>query len=139
MDKTPRVLAVALVALIVAAVLLESRGSRKDTPAARRASAEYDLVNILRVAELFRMENSRYPTAMGEMIDATDDGGKPLAVSLAEYPTDPWQHPYVYELVAGSPRVTSLGSDGVAGGQGEAEDVSKNASELPQRSPESEE
>lgn len=80
--------------------------------------------------ETFRMHVGRYPTTQ-EGLDALSIApanapnwrGPYMAKGL---PTDPWGHPYVYKSPGDAGReyeLISLGSDGQAGGTGEAADI----------------
>ena len=125
-------LSLSFAALVVTTIILAGAVKKwlwplkyEDPVVMRRMKVESDLENILRVAEGFYEETGRYPNTMDDMINATAANGLSLSVSLAEYPKDPWQRVYVYELIHSRPQVSCLGSDGEVGGGGEARDISR--------------
>ena len=115
---------------ILAALIVPKIMSRPDE--ARRVAAKQDIGSIKQALDLYRLDNSRYPTqdqGLQALISkpTTDpvpnnwkDGGY-----LDKLPTDPWGHPYQYlnPGVHGEIDVFSFGADGKAGGEGNAADI----------------
>jgi general secretion pathway protein G len=114
----------ALLAAIVAPQVLRYLGS------SRTQTARVQIQNVVGALELYRLDVGHYPT------DA--DGLKALMVAPQTAPgwngpylqretalIDPWGNPYHYVVPGkhGEVDVYSLGSDNVAGGDREAQDV----------------
>jgi len=113
-----------LLAAIVGPQVIRYLGSSKSQTAAVQAK------NVAAALNLFRLDAGRYPT--------TEEGLKALVKAPASVPlwngpylpdetalNDPWGKPYLMRA-PGEHRevdVYSLGSDGAAGGSGEARDV----------------
>ncbi len=113
-----------LLAAIVGPQVIKYLGSSKTQTAAVQVK------NIAAAAQLFRLDAGRYPTneeGLQALIKA------PGSVPLWNGPylpdesalTDPWGKPYRMQVPgrAGEIDVFSFGSDGTAGGSGEAKDV----------------
>ena len=115
---------------ILAALIVPKIMSRPDE--ARRVAAKQDIGSIKQALDLYRLDNSRYPTqdqGLQALISkpTTDpvpnnwkEGGY-----LDKLPTDPWGHPYQYlnPGVHGEIDVFSFGADGKAGGEGNDADI----------------
>lgn len=114
--------ALSLVGLLLASCSL---ASAQDTPNTAQAQAEVNTIKT--AAELFQTHTGRAAASLEELVTQPADlAGKWQGPYLAEgkLPTDPWGK--AYSLVAqgdGRVRIYSLGSDGAAGGEGEARDV----------------
>ena len=80
------------------------------------------MVTIINVAQLIRVETGRYPASIAEMVFAKDSDGVPLMGSLDEILTDPWGRDYECRLLDGKPSVRCLGADGTPGGEGDDAD-----------------
>ena len=89
----------------------------------RRTKAIADLNTLQKIATGIFTETGRWPQSIEAMVNAMDSSGKALMNSLDEFPKDLWGHPYRYELLKDAVRITCLGSDGAAGGEGEAADL----------------
>ncbi len=87
------------------------------------ARPEYVMQTIQKIATGIFTETGRWPESIEAMVNARDSSGKALMNSLDEFPKDLWGHPYRYELLKDAVRITCLGSDGAAGGEGEAADL----------------
>jgi general secretion pathway protein G len=113
-----------LLAAIVGPQVVRYLGSSKTQ------SAQIQARNIAASLELYRLDAGRFPTA--------EEGLKALVKAPASVPlwngpylpdesaiTDPWGRPYQIKTPGdhGEVDVFSLGSDGAAGGSGEARDV----------------
>jgi general secretion pathway protein G len=100
---------------------------------ARRTKAMLDIQAIGSALQMYRLDNSRYPT--------TDQGLEALVTKptsdpvpkrwkeggyLEQLPVDPWGNPYVYLSPGeyGDYDIVSYGADGLAGGEGKDRDVS---------------
>ncbi len=116
------IVVITIIGILASLVVVRTSGFG---PRARRMKVESDTANILKVAEAIYVETGRYPETIEDMINATDANGLPLSASLEDYPKDPWQGEYVYELLDAKPIVTCLGADNEIGGEGENEDIIK--------------
>lgn len=115
---------------ILAALIVPKIMSRPDE--ARRVAARQDIGSIKQALDLYRLDNSRYPTQ--------DQGLQALIVKpttdpvpnnwkgggyLERLPNDPWGHPYQYlnPGVHGEVDVFSYGADNKPGGEGNDADI----------------
>lgn len=92
---------------------------------ANAALAGMDLQTISQALANYAADHDgEYPADLIALIEHGD--GKPAYLpSYWQVPNDPWRRQYLYELRAGGGwRVWTLGSDGIAGGSGEARDQS---------------
>jgi general secretion pathway protein G len=75
----------------------------------------------------FQIDTGKLPKSLDNLM--CDDGYKNWDgpyLGKKEIPKDPWGNDYVYELDSDSPvgyKITSYGSDGVPGGEGQAADI----------------
>lgn len=84
-------------------------------PSLRRARIDYTRCRIERLdraMEVYRSKSGQYPPTLND-----------LGVDNREL-RDAWDHPFHYDLVDGRPLITSFGSDGRPGGDGDAADLS---------------
>ena len=88
----------------------------------RDLKVQEDCAAILRGAEMYSIVKGQLPATLDELIEATDESGKPLGL-LDKKPVDPWGTEYQYSLVDGKPEVKCLGSDKAEGGVERAADV----------------
>jgi len=93
---------------------MESQSKRKASMASMRA--------ILDAAEMYRALGTDYPSSIQEMLDARGEMGRPNPIIKGET-IDPWNRPFEYTLIDGSPQVRCLGRDGMEGGEGEDSDI----------------
>lgn len=113
-----------LLAAIVGPQVLRYLGSSKTQ------TAQVQVKNIAASLQLFRLDAGRYPTnaeGLNALIKA------PASIPIWNGPylpdasaiTDPWGKPYLLRVPGqqGEVDIYSLGSDGAAGGSGEARDV----------------
>jgi general secretion pathway protein G len=118
----------AIIALIVgfgAPRLMESFGRAKSQAAA------VSMANLKGAVQLYYIDTGRYPTeaeGLGALL--ADPGGAtgwrgPYLDGEADL-TDPWGRPFLYVSPAEAApfSLSTLGRDGVAGGQGEDSDIS---------------
>ena len=119
---------VLLIIGVLAALIVPNVLDRADD--AKVTAAKTDVSNLMQALKLYRLDNSRYPTA---------EQGLPALVSkpttepvppnwkknLDQLPNDPWGKPYVYlnPGVKGEIDVMSFGADGQSGGEGKNADV----------------
>jgi general secretion pathway protein G len=95
---------------------------------AKAKTAAVQIADLEKTLELFKLDVGRYPTAeeglealVKKPANATAWSGPYLKGTV---PVDPWSHPYVYKPGAGGTvEITSLGADGLPGGEGENADV----------------
>ncbi|MFQ5765780.1 MAG: type II secretion system major pseudopilin GspG [Rhodospirillales bacterium] len=127
-----------LVEVLVVLVILGLLAGIISTAAIRYLSkaksdiARIQLENISTSLDLFRLDMGRYPKSE-EGLQALVRRPAGLAkwkgpyIDGNEVPTDPWERPYLYERSAGGGgrfNLTTLGADGVQGGEGEDADIS---------------
>jgi general secretion pathway protein G len=100
---------------------------------ARVAAAKSDLAAIGQALDMYKLDNSTYPTTdQGLEALVTKPSGNPEPRNwnpsgyLKKLPEDPWRRPYLYTSPAqGAPyEIRSLGADGRDGGEGEDQDLS---------------
>lgn len=106
---------ITLIAMIASAVAISAVQVSKHS---RVTTAKTELKTLENALDAYLGQTGRYPTA--------HEGFGPLLERriLKEPPLDPWGNPFVYSVVEGVPVVTSLGADGVAGGDDDAADLS---------------
>lgn len=119
------IVVLAIIAL-VAALIVPSVIGRPDQ--ARVTVAQADLKSIGAALKMYRLDNGGYPTTeQGLAALVTRPAAGPAAASyaadayLAQMPSDPWGHPYVYRSPGASGAgfdLLSLGHDGKPGGEG---------------------
>ena len=124
------IMVVVIIIGVLAALVAPKIMSRPEE--ARRIAAETDIRTIAQALDMYRMDNSRYPT--------TEQGLKALvekpALSpvpqrwneegyLREFPKDPWGNDYVYLSPGKQSKMDlySRGADGQDGGEGPDSDV----------------
>ncbi len=119
-----------ILGLLVAIVAPNIMG-RSDQ--AKVTVAQTQLSNIGNALDLYRLDNSRYPsTQQGLEALVTKPAGNPEPKNwnpdgyLKNVPQDPWGAPYQYVSpgTEGAYDLYSLGSDGEEGGEGDAADIS---------------
>ena len=86
---------------------------------ARADRTRLDIENLETALKLYRARTGQYPDA------ATGWAALVETQILDKEPRDQWGNPYRYETMDGRrPVITSLGSDGLPGGTGDAADLS---------------
>jgi general secretion pathway protein G len=86
-----------------------------------RAKADIDA--FIHALGLYRVYEKRYPTT-DEGLEVLKGTAKRLDGYLEEFPElDPWGNPYTYVFDGPKPLVTSLGADGMEGGEGIDADI----------------
>lgn len=100
---------------------------------ARVAAAKSDLAAIGQALDMYKLDNSSYPTTdQGLEALVTKPSGNPeprnwnASGYLKKLPEDPWRRPYLYTSPGqGTPyEIRTLGADGRDGGEGEDQDLS---------------
>ena len=97
---------------------------------ARVTVAKADIRSIANAMELYRMDNSHYPsTQQGIAALVQKPSGYPEPRQwgpepyIKKMPTDPWGNPYIYLNDGVIYEVLSLGADGEEGGDGVSSDI----------------
>jgi general secretion pathway protein G len=113
-----------ILAMIVVPRVMEEPGR------ARVVRTKQDIASIVAALNIYKLDNFIYPTTeQGLEALVTKPSGQPEAPNwsqrLDRVPKDPWGHPYQYMHPGqhGDIDVYSFGSDGKAGGEGEAVDI----------------
>ena len=104
---------VVIIGLIATAAGLEVN---RQMIKARQERARVDLSTIVNAVDLYRLQRGRLPRDLQDLLDAQHG-------TLRAEPVDPWGRAYVLEVAAGKIDVTCFGADGLAGGEGEDEDL----------------
>jgi general secretion pathway protein G len=113
-----------LLAAIVGPQVIKYLGS------SRSETARVQVKNIAASLQLYRLDVDRYPTqaeglaALVKQPSGVASWNGPYLPDASAI-TDPWGRPYLFEAPGkhGEVDVSTLGSDGAAGGSGEAKDV----------------
>ena len=97
---------------------------------ARRTAVANDLRGIGATFDLYRLDNSHYPSTdqgIEALVRKPNGLPEPRNYNPGGYarkvPTDPWQNPYVYINAGETFELYSLGADGQEGGEGAAADI----------------
>jgi general secretion pathway protein G len=127
------IMVVVVIIGILGAIVVPQFMSRPDQ--AKVTAAKVDLQAIGTALEMYRLDNFHYPsTQQGLEALSKRPSGLPAARSwnpqgcLKSLPVDPWGTPYQYlnpgvKSADGGYDLYSLGSDGVAGGEGHAAEI----------------
>ncbi|MBK8016469.1 MAG: type II secretion system major pseudopilin GspG [Betaproteobacteria bacterium] len=122
------VMVVIVILGVLAALVVPRVVGRTDD--ARATAARQDIATILQSLKLYRLDNSRYPTAeQGLQALVARPQAEPVPANWKSYlekiPKDPWGRPYAYLIpgARGEIDVFSLGADGQPGGTGADADV----------------
>lgn len=123
------IMVVVVIIGILGALIVPNVIGRADQ--ARRTAVENDLRSIGATLDLYRLDNTQYPsTAQGLQALVTKPSGYPAPRNYnpegyaRKLPTDPWGNPYVYAADEdGGFELYSLGADGAEGGEGAAADI----------------
>jgi general secretion pathway protein G len=127
------IMVVVVIIGILGAIVVPQFMSRPDQ--AKVTAARIDIQAISTALEMYRLDNFHYPSTQ-QGLDALvkRPSGTPAARSwnpqgyLKNLPVDPWGGPYQYlnpgvRSADGGFDLYSLGSDGMAGGEGHAADI----------------
>jgi general secretion pathway protein G len=109
-----------IIGTVLAVNVFEAFNSSK--PKLARTGIE-QLVNAVNI---YKMDHGKLPESLDELLHPPQESGSAKSyINSRDNLIDPWKHPYAYDLVEnGGVRITSFGSDGQAGGTGEAADIS---------------
>ena len=99
---------------------------------AKSDTARLEMDNLRTAVELFYVDVGRYPTeeeGLAALLARPGDASRwdgPYITDEAGI-SDPWERPYGYALTAGTGtfKISTLGRDGVAGGEGEDADLTR--------------
>lgn len=122
------IVVIAILATLVAPSVFQHVNEAKD------ATARSQIEMFGAALDAFRLDNGKYPTTsegLAALWQAPNSETKLVSwrgpYLRKEIPLDPWKHPYVYkspgEVNPTSYDLVSLGSDGKAGGDGDAADI----------------
>ncbi|BCA52906.1 General secretion pathway protein G [Nitrospira sp. KM1] len=122
---------VAILAILAALVVPRIMGRTDD---AKRTAAKVQIRNIEGALQLYKLDNGVYPTTeqgLKALVEKPSVGVVPKKWKLGGYiqklPEDPWGNPYKYlspsPTLKGDYEITSLGTDGEAGGEGVNADI----------------
>lgn len=122
------ILVVVVILGILATVIVPRIMGRPEE--ARITKAKVDIKSIETALSLYKIDNGSYPTTelgLKALVEKPAQGAKRWREGgyLSKIPADPWGAPYVY-LSPGSHGeydLTSLGSDGEQGGEGNNADI----------------
>jgi general secretion pathway protein G len=91
---------------------------------ARRGRAEADVENLKNAVNLFRMEQSRWPETLEDLVNPPETrGGLQEEPYLEKLPIDPWGNEYIYVIEDNRPVIISMGPDGQEGTQDDLSNV----------------
>ena len=126
-----------LIVLAIIALIMTLVGPRlfAQLDKSKVTTARVQVRSLETALDTMKLDIGRYPTqteglpllVQGDPKSVSGWSGPYLGAGL---PLDPWKHPYVYEAPADgqhAPKVSSLGSDGKPGGEGNAADIYNNA------------
>lgn len=109
---------VAIIGILATVVVVNVVG---QTYEAKKAKVKADFASIKTALRMYKLNNSRYPRQIDELLQPGNNG-KPAA--LEELAQDPWGNDYVYEYRSGSKyQLISYGADGQPGGDEEDQDL----------------
>jgi len=120
---------VAILAILAALVVPRIMGRTDD---AKRTAAKVQIRNIEGALQLYKLDNGVYPSTeqgLKALMEKPSVGVIPKKWKVGGYlpklPEDPWGNPYKYLSPSqkGEYEVTSLGTDGEAGGEGINADI----------------
>lgn len=122
------IVVIAILATLVAPSVFQHVNEAKD------ATARSQIEMFGAALDAFRLDNGRYPTTSEGLTALWQAPNSESRLSnwrgpylRKEIPLDPWKHPYVYkspgEVNPTAYDLVSFGSDGKAGGEGDAVDI----------------
>lgn len=124
------IMVVVVILGILATIVVPKIMGRPDE--ARVVAAKQDISSIMQALNLYRLDNSRYPsTEQGLQALVQKPSTEPVPSNykqggyLGKLPTDPWGNPYQFlnPGVKGEVDVQSFGADGKPGGEGINADI----------------
>ena len=118
---------VAILGILIAVVVPTLIGQDQD---ARRTAQKADIRSIAQALDIYRMQNGHYPSTeqgLQALVEKPIGSPEPRAWGpapyLRRYPLDQWGNEYVYIVDGHTFELTSLGADGVEGGEDYDADV----------------
>ena len=124
------IMVVVAILAILAALIVPKIAGRSDD--ARRTAAKVQIRNIEGALQLYKLDNSVYPTTeqgLKALVEKPSIGTLPKNWKsggyLAKVPNDPWGTPYKYFSPSqrGEFEIVSLGGDSEPGGEGKNADI----------------
>lgn len=122
------IMIVLVIISVIAGLVVPNLMSRPDE--ARITVAQTDMKSIAGALELYRLDNSRYPTTeqgLAALVEKPTSPPTPMRWNpegyLKSLPKDPWGSPYQYALPGKNFEIFSLGADGKKGGEGFDKDI----------------
>ena len=119
---------VLLIIGVLAALIVPNVLDRADD--AKATAAKTDVSNLVQALKLYKLDNGRYPSneqGLAALVNkpSTEPVPPNWKKNLDLLPNDPWGKPYQMKSPGdhGEIDVFTYGSDGAAGGTGEAKDV----------------
>ncbi|HEY1057175.1 MAG TPA: type II secretion system major pseudopilin GspG [Limnobacter sp.] len=124
------IMVVVVILGILATLVVPKIMGRPDE--ARVVAARQDIASIMQALNLYRLDNSRYPTTeqgLQALVQKPTTEPQPNNYKqggyLSKVPNDPWGNPYQFLSpgLKGEVDVMSFGADGKAGGEGVNADI----------------
>ncbi|MFN4327746.1 MAG: type II secretion system major pseudopilin GspG [Limnobacter sp.] len=124
------IMVVVVILGILATLVVPKIMGRPDE--ARGVAAKQDIASIMQALNLYRLDNSRYPSneqGLKALVERPTTEPQPSNYKqggyLSKVPTDPWGNPYQYlnPGLKGEIDVMSFGADGKPGGEGINADI----------------
>ncbi len=118
---------IAVVVLIALVMGVVAKGVFGKSDQAKGALNKTKMEKLQNIVETYRLQYNRYPTKLDDLITKSGDIGSSYFTAMAEKDDfgDLWGGDYVYKTENNnrSYTITSLGKDGVPGGQGPDQDL----------------
>lgn len=113
---------VAIIGILATVVVVNVVGRTYD---AKKSKVQADFAAIKQAMRMYKIDNSRYPRQLDELLQTNDRGKGPWIEEMAN---DPWGNPYQYEYggSGGKYNIISYGADGQPGGEEEDQDLDLN-------------
>ncbi len=108
----------------IAALLLPRLTGQLDK--AKTKEARIQITQVINALSMYYTDCGKYPASLENLVtqDANCSNWGPEAYTKAKTLTDPFNHPFVYELNGNEYQLKSLGKDGREGGSGFDADIS---------------
>ena len=124
-------LVVILILSILAALIIPRLVGR--TSDAKIAKAKSDIATLSSLLQQYRLDNDAYPSSEEGLnalrVQPSDAPHWKGPYTTKDIPPDPWGNPYVYQSPGPNGQdflITSYGSDGQPGGEGDAADITSD-------------
>lgn len=122
------ILVVLAIIAVMAYLIVPNVIGRPDQ--ARATVASTDLRTISAALKMYRLDNGAYPTSqqgLAALVERPTTPPPPANWSPSGYldqvPVDPWGQPYAYQADGAGFAISTLGADGVVGGEGADADI----------------